>query len=97
MNLFGAMDTSGEAMQAERMRAKWWRPTWQTLRRRARLPGSLPPATCGFCRGSAEYRISELAGIGFGSRVSALAAAALPTLRLPGSAAWPRSSYRAGG
>jgi flagellar basal-body rod protein FlgC len=108
MNLFGAMDTSGEAMQAERMRAEVVAANManaETTRtasggpyRRQHVVFAADQAQSGFLNSmetasgvtSSGLSGSGLTSSGFaspGSLSGTLAAAALPTLSLPGSGA----------
>jgi flagellar basal-body rod protein FlgC len=89
MNLFGAMDTSGGAMQAERMRAEVVAANManaETTRtasggpyRRQHVVFAADQADAGFLNSLATASGSTFSG--------PLAAGALPTLQLPGSTA----------
>ena len=88
MNMFGAMDTSGGAMQAERMRA-------EVVAANMANAETTRTASGGVYRRQHVVFAADRPNTGFlnslasasGAASSALAAAALPTLRLPGSAA----------
>ena len=96
MNMFGAMDTSGGAMQAERMRAEVVAANManaETTRtasggpyRRQHVVFAANPGDTGFL--NSMTAASAAAGAAFPGIISGpLAAAALPTLQLPGSGA----------
>jgi len=89
MNLFGAMDTSGGAMQAERMRAEVVAANManaETTRtaaggpyKRQHVVFAANPAESGF--------LNAMNSASGGSAAGSLAASALPTLTMPGAAA----------
>jgi flagellar basal-body rod protein FlgC len=95
MNLFGAMDTSGEAMQAERMRAEVVAANManaETTRTASGGPYRRQHVVFAADRGDGGFLNSlataSAATAAFPGNISgALAAAALPTLQLPGSGA----------
>jgi flagellar basal-body rod protein FlgC len=88
MNLFGAMDTSGGAMQAERMRAEVVAANManaETTRTETGGPYRRQHVVFAADRPDTGF-LNSLASAS-GSASSALAAAALPTLTMPGSGA----------
>lgn len=90
MNLFGLMETSGSAMQAERMRAEVVAANManaETTRTASGGPYHRQHVVFAADRGDAGFlnTLSQASGIASGSGLaSALAQAALPTLSLPG-------------
>src|SRR5580692_6014440 len=98
MNLFGLMEISGSAMQAERMRAEVVAANManaETTRtasggpyRRQHVVFAADRGDSGFLTSLATASAATAAGAAFPGNISgALAAAALPTLQLPGSGA----------
>jgi flagellar basal-body rod protein FlgC len=89
MNMFGAMDTSGGAMQAERMRAEVVAANManaETTRTASGGPYRRQHVVFAADRPDAGF-LNELSAVSGGAAASPLAAAALPTLTLPGSGA----------
>jgi flagellar basal-body rod protein FlgC len=89
MNMFGAMDTSGGAMQAERMRAEVVAANManaETTRTASGGPYRRQHVVFAADRPDAGF-LNELSTASGGVAPSPLAAAALPTLTLPGSGA----------
>ena len=93
MNMFGAMDTSGGAMQAERMRAEVVAANManaETTRTAAGGPYRRQHVVFAANEGDAGFlnSMATASGAAFPGNISgALASAALPTLKLPGSGA----------
>jgi flagellar basal-body rod protein FlgC len=89
MNLFGAMDTSGGAMQAERMRAEVVAANManaETTRTASGGPYRRQHVVFAADRPDAGF-LNELSTASGGAAAGPLAAAALPTLPMPGSGA----------
>jgi flagellar basal-body rod protein FlgC len=89
MNMFGAMDTSGEAMQAERMRAEVVAANManaETTRTSSGGPYRRQHVVFAAGRPDAGFLNAMNTAAG-GLNSNPLAAAALPTLALPGSGA----------
>jgi len=89
MNMFGAMDTSGGAMQAERMRAEVVAANManaETTRTASGGPYRRQHVVFAADRPDAGF-LNEMSTASGGAGASPLAAAALPTLALPGSGA----------
>jgi flagellar basal-body rod protein FlgC len=89
MNMFGAMDTSGGAMQAERMRAEVVAANManaETTRTASGGPYRRQHVVFAADRPDAGF-LNELSTASGSTASSPLAAAALPTLPLPGSGA----------
>jgi flagellar basal-body rod protein FlgC len=89
MNMFGAMDTSGGAMQAERMRAEVVAANManaETTRTASGGPYRRQHVVFAANRPDAGF-LNELSTASGGAAAGPLAAAALPTLTLPGSGA----------
>jgi flagellar basal-body rod protein FlgC len=89
MNMFGAMDTSGGAMQAERMRAEVVAANManaETTRTAAGGPYRRQHVVFAADRPDAGF-LNVLTTASGGTATSPLAVAALPTLALPGSGA----------
>jgi flagellar basal-body rod protein FlgC len=89
MNLFGAMETSGGAMQAERMRAEVVAANManaETTRTAAGGPYQRQHVVFAANQSDPGF-LNAMNGAGGGSLNGALATAALPTLALPGSGA----------
>lgn len=87
MNLFGLMETSGSAMQAERMRAEVVAANManaETTRTAEGGPYRRQEVVFAADRGDPQFLDSMNAATG-GSQFNALAAAALPTLTPPGT------------
>ncbi len=92
MNLFGMMDASGEAMQAERMRAEVVAANManaETTRTAAGVPYRRQEVVFAADRGDPNFLDSMTAASGTAAsgdaQFDALAAAALPTLHPPGN------------
>jgi flagellar basal-body rod protein FlgC len=92
MNLFGMMDASGEAMQAERMRAEVVAANManaETTRTAAGGPYKRQEVVFAANQGDSGFLDSMATASGVAdsgdAQLNALAAAALPTLSLPGS------------
>jgi len=89
MNLFGAMETSGGAMQAERMRAEVVAANManaETTRTASGGPYQRQHVVFAADRPDAGF-LNAMSSAGGSSLTGALATAALPTLTLPGSGA----------
>jgi flagellar basal-body rod protein FlgC len=88
MNLFGAMDTSGGAMQAERMRAEVVAANMANAETtRTDTGGPYRRQHVVFAADRPETGFLNSLVSASGGTASALAAAALPTLAMPGSGA----------
>jgi flagellar basal-body rod protein FlgC len=87
MNLFGTMDTSGGAMQAERMRAEVVAANMANAETtRTASGGPYKRQHVVFAADQSESGFSQALGAAWGSPAAgSLAAAALPTLPMPGS------------
>ena len=91
MNLFAMMETSGGAMQAERMRAEVVAANMANAETtRTASGGALPPPACGLCRQCRRSGVRQLVECGrrndhgFGASASGtLAAAPLPSFPAP--------------
>jgi flagellar basal-body rod protein FlgC len=88
MNMFGVMDTSGGAMQAERMRAEVVAANMANAETtRTASGGPYKRQHVVFAANQAESGfLSAMSAASGGAAPGSLAAAALPTLSLPGSA-----------